>query len=431
MLLCLDSLLYGGLVASRRSADTVDQLLKRAGCLKKWCRQLNGPVFAQASIMRISDNYDPTEEKPYWAHYGREIFAWSYLLHQLTRGQKIASGSLARIEDQVPAEILSDYLQGRRRNFHVNRALLNTYLKSEALNLLIFSLDDSGAFGLNILEKERLLQLAGQLHLSHKALCYPGADEVVLTMLSRWLIQLAGVSPCAQVIYSSPETASCPSRYEGQSISETVASQLAASAITQTDRCSTAADFTVLIHGRPGYQGDHIYLPGQDDLRSLDTTSSVEQTLAALTDGQQPVVLCDVAYANGADPALIEALLKRPELLARLWSYAGWNTTGNTVGSALATGVARWFAGRRTAAPTSEHTDLAQNLKTCLFVRLADDWAYQAVVRKTLSGPASSAQLSSSMDPYLNQLAAALDLSVPAVNLRHPWQRTFEIEVAL
>src|SRR5262249_13691442 len=91
VLACLDSLLYGGLINARRSADTIKDISRRIKYLESWqktTRKVNGkplPIFAQSSIMRISDNYDNTEEKPYWSQYGRELFSWSSQLHRICR----------------------------------------------------------------------------------------------------------------------------------------------------------------------------------------------------------------------------------------------------------------------------------------------------------------------------------------------------------
>lgn len=63
--ICLDSLLYGGLITSRRSTEQVKAIQARLDRFKKW-KELTTkhiPIYAQSSIMRISDNYDNTEEK--------------------------------------------------------------------------------------------------------------------------------------------------------------------------------------------------------------------------------------------------------------------------------------------------------------------------------------------------------------------------------
>ncbi len=420
LLLCLDSLIYGGLVSSRRSEDPLKTLLDRTACLDRWRRQL-GParaIFGQSSIMRISDNYDATEEKPYWARFGREIFAWSGLLDRLARGEKLAPGTLAAAEMRIPPDIRQDYLQTRWRNHQVNRHLLEHAAKGN-LDFLAFSLDDSGASGLNRLERDRLAGKAADLGLEDKVFAYPGADEVLMALLARLLARVAGVRPAASVLFSPQQAADCQSLYEGQTVGQTVASQLLACGITGDG----VPDFIVIVHGKPGIQGDHVLLPGHKDTRNLDTSRSVASTLALLESANKPVVLCDVAYANGADPALVAALVDRRELVEKLWGYAGWNTTGNAVGSALAMGVSRWFALKQGAAASG------QAVKRCLFVRFCDDWAYQAMVRKSLTRQVDAATLAALMSPHVATIAGALGFRPDKVAFRQPWQRTFEIEV--
>jgi len=119
---------------------------------------------------------------------------------------------------------------------------------------------------------------------------------------------------------------------------------------------------------------------------------------------------------------LVDELLKRKDLMDKLISYAGWNTTGNAAGSALALAVARW------ARNVPGRDD---SLRECLFTRFVDDWAYQANVRSTIGPNTSTSQLASAMTPYVNRIAAALDYQPKSLTLSFPWNRTFEIEVGI
>ena len=83
--------------------------------------------------------------------------------------------------------------------------------------------------------------------------------------------------------------------------------------------------------------------------------------------GGRPVVIADIAFANGSDNALMQHL-KQNDLLFKLHAYAAWNTPTNALGFALSSGI------------------LAKNMKLSdkrqlLLTRYIDDWAYQANVR--------------------------------------------------
>jgi hypothetical protein len=136
--------------------------------------------------------------------------------------------------------------------------------------------------------------------------------------------------------------------------------------------------------------------------------------------------LCDTAYSNGADPLLLESLLARPELLQKLYAYAGWNTTGNTIGSAIALGVARWFAVR-----SGSKDEASAHWRRAMFVRFTDDWAYQTQVRRQLSTDLSDQHVQNLMQPYIARVAQALEFDRGSVKFTLPWGRTFEIEVSL
>ena len=422
--ICADTLIYGGLINSRRGNETYKELEERVKAMSSWRKKLgNVPIYLQASIMRISDNHDNTEEKDYWSRYGREIFAWSENLHRLHVQGSVAPGLLKECESRIPEAIRQDYLKSRYRNFKINLDLLDALSKG-AFSRIVFSLDDSGENGLNVLEQEKLEKRILQLNVSEQAVTYAGADEVLCTMMAHWLAtRNKEQKTFATVSYALPAAEFCPSRYEGQSIGHSIRAQLKAAGIKQLDADATdKADFTVIVHAGENGQGDHIILPGHQDVSSVDTREALTSTLTLIRDSKIPCVLCDVAYANGGDPMLVAELLKQPQLLKKLWAYSGWNTTGNAVGTALALGVARLYA------VSSERADAA--VKETLFIRLADDWAYQTQARKSLKA-ASAVELSEYMRPLVQEIAVALEHDAEALRLSFPWQRLFEVEVSI
>ena len=422
--ICADTLIYGGLINSRRGSESYKDLEARVKSMTSLRKKIgNVPIYLQASIMRISDNHDNTEEKDYWSRYGREIFAWSENLHRLNTQGSVASGLLRESEMRVPETIRQDYLATRYRNFRINLDLLEALGKG-MFSRIVFSLDDSGENGLNVLEQEKLEKRIQQLNLADSAVTYAGADEVLCSMIAHWLTRRDKEQrTTASVLYSLPAAEFCQSRYEGQSIGHSIRAQLKAAGIRPLDaeaQDRIEPDFTVIVHAGENGQGDHIILPGHQDVRSVDTREAVAATLELLRRSRTPCVLCDVAYANGADPTLVSQLLKQPELLQKVWAYSAWNTTGNAVGAALALGVARLYASEPVRAD-----DIARE---ALFVRLADDWAYQTQARKSLKS-ASQEELLEHMRPLVNEIAAALKYDAGSLRLSFPWQRLFEVEV--
>lgn len=422
---CLDSLLYGGLIPSRRSNDSLETVMERAKTIADW-KKLAGnnlQVFAQASVMRIPNYNDASEEPDYWEKYGRQLFQWSVLRHKQQDKRGSVDSEIAELERDIPLSIRGDFSSRRQRNFQVNEHLVDL-AKAGLIDYLVFSQDDTGEYGLNVLEKAELIARANAAHTTNIT-AYAGADEVLAVLLARWLAHSQPAKLCASVHFSPEYGKNIASNFEGQTIEKSLLAQCAAAALEIVKGASAnLEDLTIIVHTAGDIQGDHQWLPGHSDLRVIDTESSVRNTLKLLEQVKTPVILCDVAYSNGADPQLIKALLPNKNLVEKVWSYAGWNTTGNTIGSALSLGIARVCAQRR-----GYSSDNA--CARARFVRFADDWAYQTQVRPKLAGQASEQKLDQLMVPLIEQLKRDLSFNPGRITLRFPWQRTFEVEIGL
>lgn len=111
----LDTVAYGGLISSRRSTDTFDKIYKRIEKLKDILSEKNAKIYAFSSIMRISNNNINEEEKEYWNKWGKKIFNYSFCMDKF--------GTVCK--NEVPSDILDDYLATRRRNFEINKTYLS------------------------------------------------------------------------------------------------------------------------------------------------------------------------------------------------------------------------------------------------------------------------------------------------------------------
>jgi hypothetical protein len=149
----------------------------------------------------------------------------------------------------------------------------------------------------------------------------------------------------------------------------------------------------------------------------------------------RPVVAADVAYPNGSDPVLIE-LLKERARLPELASYGGWNTAGNTIGTALAHACA--FFQIREQAQRDAH-------ERFLLHRFLEDWGYQHLVRRQVRAwlheqtgdttvTAGNLQATTNLiEERLQALIAELPgfagrYRIVPGSARLPWQRTFEVD---
>jgi Protein of unknown function (DUF4127) len=423
LFICLDSIFYGGLIPSHRSMDSLAEVMERTKQIANW-KKLTGnsvQIFAQASITRIPHYNDSIEEPEYWKDYGAQIFGWSVLKHKQALGLLNNDSELATMEKALPAHVLADFTKRRQRNFQVNQSLIKL-VKSGEIDYLVFSQDDTGEFGLNVLEKSQLIALTKQEGVTNID-SYAGADEVIMSLMARWFATTANRNPKVSLSFSPLEGCNILSNFEGQTIGVSLAAQMKAAKLEVLEEPSaTDQDFAIVVHTAGNIQGDHVLLPGAPVLNQLDSKESVQNTISLLESLPSPIVLCDVAYTNGSDPLLIEMLLSRKDLLDKLSAYAAWNTTGNTVGSAIAIGAAQWYA-RPSGISTKEAS------KRTLFLRLADDWAYQSQVRCQLANQPSEERMRQLMAPLLKRLANTLEFDPGPLSLKLPWHRTFEVGI--
>ena len=194
VIVCLDTIAYGGLIPSRRSDESYENIKNRIEKFKQITEQKKAKVYAFSSIMRISNNNINEEEKEYWNIWGKKIFEYSYNFHKYG------------IENtNVPQNILTDYLQTRKRNFEINKIYLE-WKKQGFFETLVFSKDDCAEFGLNVIEAKTLENLGGFIK--------TGADEIPLTLLARAVKANIKVAP----IFLEPDCKNLISNYEDVSI---------------------------------------------------------------------------------------------------------------------------------------------------------------------------------------------------------------------
>ena len=80
MIIALDTIAYGGLVASRRTPEDLQTIKTNLEKFKSLLKEKADKILAFSSIMRISNNNYNIEEKDYWSKYGKKIFDYSYFI---------------------------------------------------------------------------------------------------------------------------------------------------------------------------------------------------------------------------------------------------------------------------------------------------------------------------------------------------------------
>ncbi len=379
IILPLDTVAYGGLISSRRCPESIEQIRERIENLKNILLEKKAKVYAFSSIMRISNNNVNEEEKEYWDKWGKKIFNYSFCMDKF--------GTMCK--NEVPAEIVDDYLATRKRNFEINK----TYLQwSDLFDTLVFSKDDCAEYGFNVQEAKELEKLGGFVK--------TGADEIPLTLLARAVKGKCKVAP----IFLAPQYKNLISNYEDISIEKSVKGQLelAGCEVCEPDK----ADILLYVNNFEGQQGEIVM-----KLPTAPYSGKWEKP-------QRPFMIADVRYANGADNSFVNKLFEKG-FDENFYGYSAWNTSANTLGSLICAAKVKFLAKQLNA----------DAFKKLQIVRLLDDWAYQANVRQSLNMP-DKRRVADLMKPYEDKVFKVLSYNLQ-VSYDFPWRRLFEVEIEL
>lgn len=424
----VDMLLYGGLIASRTSDDTTREVLERLDVLREVRRRRPElPISAVSLVTRASNSYSAAEEPEYWTAHGKEIHALGGDAHRL-----LAEPDVLPLSEltPVPAEIVSNYSARRLRNHIANLSTL-ALVEDATLDFLAITADDTAPFAAGSAEQVWLRHWMRMLPSGRNVLMYPGADEVGAALVARALAANAGVTASFSVACAEAEGMTRIPPYENMSLAASASRQIRAAGAVEV---AEGGDITLVLHAPDPAR--HDMFGGRPDAVDTAAVAGTVALVAARLDAGELVALADVRYPNGADEALVRALAEA-DLLGRLQAFGGWNTAGNTLGSVVAVAAAG-VVGRATG------TYDARAARIALLTRLLDDFAYQAVVR-TDTGPSLFPDLYPMADDALvltaervihEELTALLESMLPADDVRIaeltlPWRRSFEIGLVL
>lgn len=415
----LDTIAYGGLIPSRRSNYSQKFIISQVNEFFNIAQKYNAKIYAFSSIMRISNNNINEEEKEYWDKYGELIFKYSFLNNKISKNPLESDViELQNIQTLIPPDILDDYILTRKRNFEVNKYYLECS-QNNIIDYLVFSQDDTAQYGFNVEESNILKSLIKE---KSKVTVQTGADEIPCDLISRIITASYKEKISIYPIFSTENGKNVISRYEDRTILESVKGHIilcgAEIALTKED-----ADLIILVHTPINKQNDHC----MKDYPESENKEAIEFGLNIINNVEKPVIVADISCANGADNIFVQKILAQGINFSNFYGYAAWNTTGNTLGTAVSIGLSRYIAEK-------ENVFNGQEFKKLILIRLSDDWAYQTVARQKIRALTSDADieiLNEELYPYIQNIAKKIDFTSSEINLSFPWDRTFEVGIKI
>lgn len=364
LIIAIDMLLYGGIVPSRLHHMQREELQARLRVLSD-IKTINPTlrVYAFSLVMRCPCYSDNSEEPEYYGLVGQEIFEYGQCEHKHRDGlisEDEYNAERERLKVCVP--YLDDFLTRRKCNVAMFDDILN--LIGNVIDEFVILQDDSNPCGYTAMDQQRVRGMIREkgVHVD----IYPGADEGGMTLLARAITHMMGYRVKFYPVYPKEECKNVIPMYEDREVYKSISAQVRSAGGVI---CETEDEADVLLFcNLPVGETHNVMKRGGPQYDARELPLFVEKIKSAVLSGKGAAV-ADIAYCNGADVDLTEALTREVGLL-KLWGFAGWNTSSNTLGTTICQATIRYFFG-----DTKTHRRFTAE-------RVYEDIGYCASVRK-------------------------------------------------
>ena len=367
-----DSMLYGGLVASRRHELSEGELQKRLNVisdLKKENKKLNVYVFG--SLMRTPSCPENagSEEPDYYSIYGAEIFQRSALMDKAEMNGLTVNedNKLKQLKKYIPQDIWNDWYNRRQKNIEVTKKLID-FADNGTIDYLIVGKDDNAPLSATHMESRHLTEYAVNVPKT-KFQLLAGIDEFATLSLTRAVNKHENIVPKINVRYNIGKGEKTIPAFSDETIGSSITNEIIivnGEEVSEPDK----ADLVLLVNTNPdGRTGDGNALADMSAYTDSPRYGTYEfaDLVGKMLNSGYNVAIADIAFANSSDNALMKVMKER-DYLMKLRAYAGWNTPTNSTGFVLGQGV---MACRLPQ----------QDCHRLLMERFLDDWCYQGNVR--------------------------------------------------
>lgn len=427
MVLSVDSLVYGGLVDSRKHNLDMNTLMTRLEKVESLHNKYSIPLYVFSTVMRSPWAGGKGVEPDYYLNVGSDIYQLASLQAKMD-GENLSPQERSdwfAIMRRMPMEYFQDWFNRRHKNMAVNYRLIDDARKG---TFTYFSLghDDNSVNTQSSLES-KYLEMAGAEIPKTSFGSFPGADQLGLLLITRANNDFNNYHPKVTVIYPLGGGEKTVPSYDGQAIGKTIAAHVEAigGTITTTEKPDLLLAVNTPLTTSTSESGNFENFPIM-----LQSTRDFLTQIETSVQAGIPTSIVDMAFSNGSDNTLVYGLYQ-DKMMYRLAAYNGWNTASNSVGYGIAQGVLSKYM-------------TPQGHQNMLTVQYLDNWAYQANVRdyvyrmqqKVEAGtvkryyPTVMGELQSLTKEQLQRYAQTyLGLDPSTINVSFPWNRLFEVYV--
>ena len=435
LVLSMDTLIFGGLVPSRLHNYSYDTLIKRLEIIKK-IKEINKniKIFGFELIMRCPDYSSDAEEPTYYKYVGKEIHRLGELEHlsNLNKLTELENKEMASLKEAIDKEYIDDYLNRRKTNL---RVLIETLkLVNEGLfDYFIVPQDDASVYGYTALDQIRVRKYIKDNYLHTIISMYPAADDVGISLIARSISVLNNYKPKVFVKYSSPKAPFCIPWFEDRMQDETIKYHIISVngiRVYSIEEC----DIVLMINmtSKMLNKWDSEFTNVYDIERNLSEFCNYIKYAKSLG---KVVSIGDTAFCNGSDAEFVN-LLNKENLLLSVDTYAGWNTSSNTIGTTLGSAVLYYFG-----------CDEESKLRFLLY-RYYEDYGYMVYARKEVTesllpklnldpfdledkNELISSNVKEEIEKVISRDLPSITKYIKDIKIKMPWNRMFECDLEL
>lgn len=429
VILSLDLFLYGGIVPSRIHSLSKEEVVERMHLLTE-LKQENPEIliYGFQLIMRTPQGNHGAEEPSYYEEYGAKIYLTGHYQNKQELGILTAQEAQHFASLDIPKEYMDDYLARRKQNAYFNIQTLDL-VETGVIDFLIIPQDDASEYGYAAMDQHKVRNSIKEKRLQRKVLMYPGADEVGCTLAARFLNHVKGITPRVYVKYPSFSAKTVIPCLEDRYLDTTIQYQiLAAGGVSVPSLADADMVLAALIGAEKMYPN-----PNQIFRRDIDVLSNLNETFHFLRYANEigyAVGVADLIFLNGGSLEVLD-LIKQYGLLERLGCYAGWNTSSNTLGTAIAQLMTFFYYDER-----EEHF-------LHLLKRYVEDIGYCGVVREQVTNALPTGlnyfavkeprglaanMVGAGLEKFLQENLCEFMDSYTILDVNMPWSRMFEVD---
>ncbi|HXH61732.1 MAG TPA: DUF4127 family protein, partial [Fimbriimonadaceae bacterium] len=269
--------------------------------------------------------------------------------------------TLHNLKARIPKGEIEDYYKVRDRDHQIQEELLRM-TEDGVFDYLIFGQDDAQPEGPHIRETEQLQQLVHKLKIDDRVSFAEGIDQHSNVLVCRAMLESAGWSPRVRIVYADDAAKQRVAAYESESIGKSLTQQLIVSGATPVGP-DDPFDYSLYVN-----------TPDSNTMRLKIFLDSLKSEV----DQGFPVAVADINLGKSGtgDPALFNVVTEDGRA-TKLLAYAGWNTAGNTMGTAIPAANVYLLARKEQVDPLVREVAL----RKFVLHRLVNDFEYHNFVR--------------------------------------------------